>query len=431
MTRTGVLADLRSVAGSRWFRRLFAVRLAGQFSDGLFQAALATFVLFSPERQASAAAIATAFAILYLPYSLIGPFTGVFLDRWSRRQVLVFGNLARSVIVVGVCILTAASHAGLDLGLLVLVALGVNRFVLAAVSAALPHTVPDDALVTANALTPTAGTLCAALGGLAGVVLRSALGGGDAGSVTVLGIAVLGFAGSGLLALLIPRRLLGPEGELPGDTIIGVVRGLADGARDLWRTRPAFRAISAVALHRIAFGAATVVVILLLRNTVNPDTDPDNALAGLSLVLGGAAGGALLAAVLTPALARYAGPVRWSAFALLLAAVGTPIGIAMATVPSMIAGAAALGFAGQSVKICADTTVQRDVADDFRGRVFSLYDVAVNIGLVAGVNAAAYASPASGIAPVVYAGIGVLLAATAGWYGLHWQDDPGTRSRPG
>ena len=30
-----------------------------------------------------------AFAVLYLPYSLIGPFAGVFIDRWSRRQIIV------------------------------------------------------------------------------------------------------------------------------------------------------------------------------------------------------------------------------------------------------------------------------------------------------------------------------------------------------
>ncbi|MET7592631.1 hypothetical protein ABZS92_38215, partial [Streptomyces sp. NPDC005444] len=31
--------------------------------------------------------IASAMAVLLLPYSLIGPFAGVLLDRWRRRQV--------------------------------------------------------------------------------------------------------------------------------------------------------------------------------------------------------------------------------------------------------------------------------------------------------------------------------------------------------
>ena len=64
------------------------MRLAGQFGDGLFQAALAGAVLFDPEHQARAADIASGFAVLLLPYSLIGPFAGVLLDRWWRQRVL-------------------------------------------------------------------------------------------------------------------------------------------------------------------------------------------------------------------------------------------------------------------------------------------------------------------------------------------------------
>ena len=60
---------LRRLLGQQ-FRRLLAVRLAGQFGDGVFQASLAGAVLFNPERQASAADLAAGFAVLLLPYSL-------------------------------------------------------------------------------------------------------------------------------------------------------------------------------------------------------------------------------------------------------------------------------------------------------------------------------------------------------------------------
>ncbi|MDQ3505736.1 MAG: MFS transporter, partial [Actinomycetota bacterium] len=66
------------------FRRLLGVRLSGQFSDGVFQASLAGAVLFNPERAASPADVAAGFAVLLLPYSLVGPFAGVLLDRWTR-----------------------------------------------------------------------------------------------------------------------------------------------------------------------------------------------------------------------------------------------------------------------------------------------------------------------------------------------------------
>ena len=88
--------DLRAVVRHRDFRRLFATRLTSQAADGAFQAALASLFFFSPERQTSAGSVAAAFATLLLPYSLVGPFAGVLLDRWRRRQILVVANLLRA-----------------------------------------------------------------------------------------------------------------------------------------------------------------------------------------------------------------------------------------------------------------------------------------------------------------------------------------------
>ena len=411
-----VAPELRVVLGRARFRQLFAVRATGQFCDGLFQSALATFVLFSPERQPTAASIAVAFAILYLPYSVIGPFAGVFLDRWSRRQVLLYGNLIRTAVVIVVALMTIGGRSGLDLGIVVLIALGINRFILAGLSASLPHTVPEKDLVTANAFSPTAGTLFAALGGLIGVVLRSAVGGGDTGSTVVLGLSAVGFAIAGLLSLRMGKHLLGPDGSLPGDTFAAVMRGFAEGTRALWQARPALRAVSVVTVHRAAFGAMTVLVILLLRNTLNPVSAPEVALGQLSLVVGGAAFGALVAAILTPGLTRRIGPVWWSCMTLVTTAIVTPICIAIETLPAFIIGGVALGLAGQAVKICADTAVQTKIHDDHRGRVFSLYDVVVNIGLVAGVCFVAFTAPASGQSPFDLIVIAMLLLATAAVY---------------
>ncbi len=196
------LTHLRDVLAVRDFRRLYATRILGQAADGLLQAALATFVLFSPERQPTAASVAGAFAVLFLPYSLVGPFAGVFLDRWRRRQVLVFANLIRAVIVIAVAVLVAQRHDGLSLAVTVLVVLGVGRFVLAGLSASLPHVVAGPVLVTANALTPTSGTIAAAVGGLAGIAIRGLAGGGDTGSIVVIICATVGY----LAAVRWPRR---------------------------------------------------------------------------------------------------------------------------------------------------------------------------------------------------------------------------------
>ena len=80
------VSDLRVVLRGRDFRRLFGTRLVSQFSDGIFQFAVYGYAFFTPEKQTSAAEAAAAFAVLLLPYSILGPFVGVFIDRWPRRR---------------------------------------------------------------------------------------------------------------------------------------------------------------------------------------------------------------------------------------------------------------------------------------------------------------------------------------------------------
>ena len=86
---TPTTSALRRLLEGPDFRRLLRVRMAGQFGDGLFQGALFAAVFFDPTKATSAAQAAAAFTTLLLPYSLVGPFAGVFLDRWRRQRVLL------------------------------------------------------------------------------------------------------------------------------------------------------------------------------------------------------------------------------------------------------------------------------------------------------------------------------------------------------
>lgn len=414
------LTNLRAVIVVRDFRRLFGVRLAGQFGDGLLQAALATFVLFSPERQPTAASVAGAFAVLFLPYSLVGPFAGVFLDEWRRRQVLVYANLLRGLLVVGVAALVGIRHDGLDLAVSVLLVLGVARFFLAGVAASLPHVVDGPLLVTANALTPTAGTIAAAIGGLVGVGIRAVSGGGDTGSIVVLACAIASYIVSAAIAATLPKDRLGPDEDTVRNSLLGVIQGFGDGFRQLVQHPLAGRAVVVVIVQRIAFGALTVLGLLLIRNTFNPAADADAALGQFALVTGAAAVGALLGAIATPGRVRRMGYVRWTVIAVGQAApvvtVGVLGGMFLPALWPLLIAALSLGFANQAAKVASDTLIQREIDDDYLGRVFSLFDVAVNVALVAGIVAVAFTSPESGIAPITVLIVGALIAVNAAWY---------------
>src|SRR4051794_28915126 len=163
------------------FRRLLATRLLSQFGDGVFQAALAGTVLFNPQRAADPVDVAAGFAVLLLPYSLVGPFAGVWLDRWSRRHVLLRANVLRAALVAVVAVLVAGGAQGTGLYAAGLAVVSVNRFVLAALSAGLPHTTDEPSLVSANAFTTTSGAVTTVLGGGVALGLLQLTGTGNGG----------------------------------------------------------------------------------------------------------------------------------------------------------------------------------------------------------------------------------------------------------
>jgi len=167
-----VVRDLSTLLRLRDFRRLLAIRLLSQGADGVYQVGLATYVVFSPEKQASPAAVASAMAVLLLPYSLVGPFAGVLLDRWRRRQVFLHGNLVRAALAAATAALMVAAVPDWLFYVSALCVTAVNRFVLAGLSAALPRVVDAERLVMANSLSPTAGSLAAFAGGGLAFVLR-------------------------------------------------------------------------------------------------------------------------------------------------------------------------------------------------------------------------------------------------------------------
>lgn len=398
-----IFSDLVVLLRFAGFRRLLGVRLASQLSDGIFQAALASTVLFSPERAPTAGAIAVAFATILLPFTVLGPFVGVFLDRWSRRRILILANAVRAVLLLAVAVLVQGDDVGPAFYLLVLTAFSVNRFLLAGLSAGQPHVVPRELLVTANAVAPTAGSLAYLVGlGIGGGV--DSLTGSD-GVVLLVGAAC--YALSALAASRLPP--LGPSlDEVTAevrDAVSNVYRGLVDAAHHL---PPLARlALAVVSATRLPYALMIVATVLLYRNEFG---GPGSAgLAGLGLAVGASGVGFGIAAVITPSLVRRWGTPRWLVAVTLLGAVVQVFPAALFVPWAVVASALGLGITTQAVKICVDTTIQRVVGDVYLGRVFSIYDVVLNAVFVVATVIAALVLPPTGKSYAV-------LAAASLWY---------------
>ncbi|WP_232246542.1 MFS transporter [Kitasatospora mediocidica] len=415
-------ATLRGLIRTRDFRRLLTARLLSQLSDGVFQVSLASYVIFSPERQSSPADIASMLAVLLLPFSVIGPFAGVLLDRWRRRQVLYLGNLAR----FGLGLVTAALLLGrapewLFFGAALLVT-ALNRFILAGLSAALPRVVEPAQLVTANAVSPTLGTVAAAAGGGIGFLFHQVLPPGQKADAGLVCIAAVLYLSAALAAHRMDPELLGPEHHPDRPDLRAALgqagHSLADGVRHLVRDgRPAVHALAAVTAARFCYGVLIVVVLMLSRYTFNQPGDSKGGLATLGTALGFSAVGFFLAAVVSPWFTRRLGLTGWMVACLASAAVFVPaLGLLFSEGPAMVA-ALLLGVVTQGTKICADTIVQNAVEDDYRGRVFALYDVLFNVAFVAAAGVSALVLPLNGRSVGLVVGVALLYALSAVLYG--------------
>uniref|UniRef100_A0AAU2JST5 MFS transporter n=1 Tax=Streptomyces sp. NBC_00049 TaxID=2903617 RepID=A0AAU2JST5_9ACTN len=409
-----VVRDLRVLLRLRDFRNLLAVRLLSQAADGVYQVALATYVVFSPEKQTSPAAIASAMAVLLLPYSVIGPFAGVLLDRWRRRQVFLYGNLLRAFLacVTGMLIVVQAPDWLFYASALSVTA--VNRFVLAGLSASLPHVVGSDQLVTANALSPTAGTLAATAGGGLAFLVRVLASDSDA-LVVLLGAAF--YLCAALASLRLAIDLLGPD-HAPGqphpsvrEGVALTLRGMADGLRHLADRRDAAQALGAITMMRFCYGALFVMLLMLCRYSWSDNESDGLALLGTAIGVSGA--GFFAAAVVTPWMVGRLGTRGWIAACAAGAAVLVPALGLFFTPGPMLAAAFVLGLATQGAKISTDTVVQSRVDDEYRGRVFSVYDVLVNVAFVGSAAVASLMLPADGQSEVLILSVAALYAATA------------------
>ena len=230
-----VISDLRALLPLTGFRRLFAVRLVSQSSDGMFQVGLATLFFFSPENASTAAGVAAAFAVLLLPFTIVGPWAGVLLDRWRRRQVLLYGNLVRVALTLVIAVVLATDGVGPVVYVLALVTLSVNRFLLAALSASLPKVVDGPLLLTANSLTPTLGAAASGVGMAVAFVLGLVVPAGRVRDALALVVAAVLMACASALATRLRPDQLGPDERTDAAhlraQLASLARGLVDGAR--------------------------------------------------------------------------------------------------------------------------------------------------------------------------------------------------------
>ena len=401
--QAGTLTRARSALRSGDFRKLLWIRLSGQGGDGVFQAALVASVVFNPDQQNTAQGLLAASVVTIVPFTLIGPFVGVFIDRWSRRRILTIAPLLK-IAVVPLALFDPLHwptkiffYAG------VLAVLSINRFQLSAASAVVPRLVPAEDLLTANAVATVGGTLALLAGAFVGGHITD-----NVGSATVVLIAAGAWLGASFIAGRMSSDLapmtLEESPELLRHAFRRIFFETADGARTMFRTPHAIGPVASIGLDQVGQGIMLTLALVVFREELGEGVASFSNLllaGGIGVLIGIASGGYLENILLKE---------RIVSLGFLVGGL-TLIGAAVAVegpVILFVAGVLGLTFAWK--KIAVDTMVQESLPDGFRGRVFSVYDVIYNLARIVAAVIAVLTFPAlTPAAMMVVVGIGFLL----------------------
>jgi MFS family permease len=359
----GSLERARAALRSRDFLFLLGGRLSSQFADGFFQAYLiAQLVFLNPEEQGTALGVAKAYAILVIPFSLVGPLAGVLIDWWSRQRILMLTPLIRTASAAAMFALDTRSWPLLLLALLVV---STNRFFLSSANASTPSLVPDEDLLVANSMATIGGAGATLVGIVVGTKLAEPLGPGALPLIAALGWLVSALFVSRIRS---PLKAARPPSTV-GAEIRRMVGDLGRGVRRLRATPPALGSIVSVTLDQFLIGFVAVLSVVVFKEEFKEGIGSYGNIVAAGGV--GVIAGTLTAGWLESRLSKP----RIVAVAFALAGLAGLAAAPRLTDLSILLLSAAVGLTFAWRKVAIDTIVQESVPDRYRGRIFSIYDI--------------------------------------------------------
>jgi MFS family permease len=372
-------SDFRAVLQETDVRLLLGGQWLAQMADGMAQAALADYLVLEPGSQGSPGRILAIFALTLLPYSVVAPFLGVFVDRWARRSLLVWTNVARAALLLALALPPAGlpSTAWLLGGALVL--LGLGRLFLTTKSATLPVVLHERDLLKGNAVSGGAGMIAALIGGIVGLAAVTAV--DPAGALVIAGVAY-GVAAVLVRALSSPMRHRPERADNLLVAVVRVARELRAGLRELHGRRRARLSLAGIFILRSSVMLVAIAAILVIRDYYPDAADRFGRISAGALALGTSSAGAFAGAIVTPALGRRLGNAGLILLGFAVAGSGISLLGGISDLRALLALTALGGFGAYVAKIAAEAQIQESIPDAYRGRVFSIYDILYNLASV-------------------------------------------------
>jgi len=326
------------------------------------------------------------FVFLVVP-TLAAPFTGLLVDRFPRRTVLIVNDLASAVLVS--TLLTVDDRGDVWLIYLVALGYGVSGQVYRAARGGLIHSmVPDEQLGDVNGAFSSLNQSLRIVGPLAGAGIFAVAGGP---AVAALDAATFLLSAGSYLLL---RRVPDLEVQRPDEPGAGrLMTELLAGGRHVLTTPVLRRMVSASA---IAFGCAGTVNVAIFALIVDGLGRPPAFIGVLGAVQGA---GSIVAGFLVGPMMRRAGEFTTASIGFLLNGVGL-VAIATAALPGVVAGALVAGFGLPLVLVAEITLVQRRTTKELQGRAIAASDAIIEIPYAVGIGIAGLIIGVIGFRPI-------------------------------
>lgn len=398
----------RTVADHRDLRLLLTAELASLTGDWVLRVGLAYYIY---ELTGSTLASAAMMLASFVPQVILGSVAGVFVDRWSARNTMVTANLLQAVGLLPLLLGTSEDRVWIIY--LVLCWQGcIGQFFTPAEQSLIPHLVPGERLVTANALAGQIRDVARLLGSAVGGVVV-ALGG-----ITLLTSAdVASFVLSAALIRMIhtlgsapavvkqvPARL-GHRLAAIGEDWVGGLR-LA-GHEHVLRVIMIFLLVTT-----IGEGIMSTLFAPFVHDALGGTSSQYGLVLSVQAV-GGITGGLIAAGMgdrLRPSRLLSWGATAFGAIDLVMFLYP----LWYATVWPALVCMIAVGLPGALMTAGAMTLLQQHATASHRGRVFGALGAVEGVSIVVGTVAAGFLGEHVGIVPVLAAqGAGYLVAGVA------------------
>jgi len=386
---------IRAVLAIPDFRLLWLGQTISQIGDGLTSLAL---LIVINKLSGSTAALATMMIAIALPQLVFGLISGVFVDRWDRKKIMIVSDLIRSALVLGFVLVRRPEDIWIFYMLGFLQA-AIGTLFDPAKSASIPNIVDRSMLLAANSLSQTTRVITGVIGSiLAGLM------------VGLMGTAWPAFLLDGLSfflsAVFISRMADFSRIETQAaDGIKHMLGQLWEGLRFLASRRLLVGVMVTFAVTMLGLGALNVLIVPFLVNRLQISTAALG-VADAAQVIGMVLGSSLVAAL----------AIRLKDTQIIVGGV-VGLGLSVTVFGAINSAWMALvvlfvvGLCLTPVQAAAATIFQANIPDDKRGRAGSALNTVITLASVVSMASAGLLGDALGVREVFFLCGGVAVFA--------------------